>query len=83
MARNLIVVRASRTLIGTHLTVEANGYATATYDSFLGEREFYLQDGHRITVLVKGRGWNRGDRLSMSELVGVVWNWSSLPWCWA
>lgn len=83
MARNLIVVRESKNLIGTHLTVEAKGESSAVYDSFLGEREFYLRDGHRITVFVKGRGWKRGDRLSMSELVGVVWNWSSLPWCWA
>jgi hypothetical protein len=83
VAKALKVVRAYNTIYGAKITVEADRYASAVYGSFMGDREFYLNEGYQLTLRVKGRDWQRGDRLSMSGLISVAWDWSSIPWQWA
>ena len=82
MARALEVIRAHRTAYGARITVEATRDASTTFDSFLGERTFWLDEGQRLTIRVKGRDWQRGDQLSMPELVRSAWQWANIPWFW-
>lgn len=82
MAHALKVIRAHRAIYGAQITVEAARDVRTPFDSFLGERTFWLNEGHQLTIRVKGRDWQRGDRLSMAHLVGCAWDWSNIPWYW-
>lgn len=79
----LKVVRCKKHLLGTSITVLAKRDASAYFGSFLGDREFYLDEGYELKILVHGRDWEKGDRLSMSELVSNAWDWSNIPWDWS
>lgn len=83
MGRTLEVVKSNRHLGGRRITVYAHKHSEATYDSFFGERTFYLKQGYELTITVKGSDWQRGDRFSMHTLVQHAWNWSNIPWYWA
>lgn len=78
----LKVKRVSRRIYGARITVKAKRDTEITFDSFLGERTFYLDEGDRLTLRVKGYDWREGDTLSMSELVGSAWDWADIPWVW-
>lgn len=83
MAHALKVVRAHRAVFGARITVEATRDVRTTFDSFLGERTFWLDEGDQLTIRVKGSDWQRGDTLSMSHLVRCAWQWANIPWFWA
>lgn len=78
----LEVIRVDKALFGRTITVEATRKAEAVYDSFLGERCFYLKKGYTLRIRVKGTDWRRGDTLPMSTLVHYAWDWSDIPWRW-
>lgn len=82
MAKALKVVRVSKHAAGRRITVEAKRGTSVILDSFLGEREFYLDKGDRLTLLVKGRDWYEGDKVSLSNIIWSAWNWSNVPWQW-
>jgi hypothetical protein len=83
MPAALKVTRASRALLGTRITVKAKRNAQAVFDSFLGERVFRLDEGDRLTLVVRGRDWQEGDRLSLAELVSSTRDWTKIPWAWS
>lgn len=82
MAAALKVTRVSRGLLGTRITVAAKRDAQARFGSFFGDRIFYLDEGYRISLLVRGRDWEVGDRLSMGDLVDAARDWANIPWMW-
>lgn len=83
MGKALKVTRVSRHLAGARITVKAKRDVSAYFDSIIGEREFFLEEGEKLSLVVKGYNWHEGDRLSLSSLVGYAWDWGVIPWDWA
>lgn len=82
MAKALKVTRVRKHLFGKKITVKALRDTSVVFDSFLGEREFYLDEGDRLTLIVRGYDWREKDKLSLSTLVSVAWEWADIPWQW-
>jgi len=81
--KTLKVLNRTGGVVGAVITVEALEDSTVVYDSFLGEREFFLWKGHRLTLRVRRHSTFEGDTLSMNRLVGIAIDWAKIPWRWA
>ena len=79
----LVVVAAKNILFGQKITVRANYYVCNTFGSFLGSRRFFLGERGILTLKMKTKHLQVGDRITMDQLVLGARDWTKIPWEWA
>lgn len=79
----LVVVATKNILFGQKITVRANYYVCSRFGSFLGNRRFFLDERRILTLKMKTKHLQVGDRITMDQLVLGARDWTKVPWEWA
>lgn len=82
MNKSIKVLSLTRGFVRDSAILEASENCSVVFDSFLGERIFFLEEGDRLKIRMKKNSTFKGDTFNIAYLVRNAANWANIPWSW-
>jgi hypothetical protein len=76
-------IKVRRGLFKDKVQFQATENTTATFDTFIGKKQFFMDKGDLITLkVVKDDMWEVGDKAKSLYALITSWNQDKFSWRW-